>query len=164
MAITNYPSWETELLETGLIVQNDDLSVAPEKAEQQFNRYVALVDLVDGSEGQNAARALVKSLQSQNDYGAYQNTMNKLLFSFPPEQTAEALVSELPRLISHLPDWAGDLLSSLTQAQGVATRLTFEFNLALKSCGIEERNLISEFIHSQEGDGWLEHKRGILGV
>lgn len=86
--------------------------------------------------------------------------MNKLSRSFPPEQTAEALISELSRLISHLPDWAGDLMPCLTEVQGGAPRLMFELNLVLKSCDNKVRNLTTEFIHSQVGEGWLEYKRG----
>lgn len=164
MPVSDYKSWEAELLETGHIVQDNDNSVSPDEAERRFGRYVALVDLVDGTEGQTVATALVRSMQAVHDYEAYQNTMNKLVFLFPPEQVARAILSELPRLILSLQDWAGDLLSLLTQAQGVAQVLTSAFNQALKSCDSSVQRPVVEFIRCQEIEGWLEHKRGVLGV
>jgi hypothetical protein len=164
MSITNFAAWKSELITTGRIVQDEDNSVLPDEAERRFNRYIALVDMVEGNEGINAARALLQSIQSRHDYGGYQNTMNKLLFSFPAAQTAAALVAELPRIIAELPDWAGDLVSSLTQAQGTSEQLTQAFNTSLRSADAKTRSDILEFIRNQEKEGWLEHRQGVLGV
>lgn len=65
MPISDYDAWEIELIETGRIVQDDDNSVSPDEAERRFNRYVALVDLAKGIEGQAAATALVRSIQTR---------------------------------------------------------------------------------------------------
>jgi hypothetical protein len=165
MTIANFAAWESELIVTGRIVQDDDISVTVDEAERRFNRYIALVEMVEGNEGTNAARALYRSIQAQHDYGAYQNTINKLLFSFPVAQTVAALVAELPRLIAELPDWAGDLISSLAQAEGRSDALTQAFNTCLRIANAETRNFIVEFIRNQEkSGGWLEYEQGVVGV
>lgn len=155
-------SWESELVQSGRIVQDGDTSVSQEEAERRFERYVALVDMVDGSGGLRAARALVRSIQVRHDYGAYQRTMSKFLFSFPAGVVAEVLVAELPRLIADLPDWAGDLLSSITQAPPMTESLVASFNTAVASAAPEVRQQILEFIQQQEQGGWLEHRKGLL--
>src|SRR4051812_3521617 len=109
MPIADEGSWSAELIEAGRIVQDGDKAVSPQVAEQRFKRYAELVEMVEGTEGIGAARALLRSMRVRHDYGGYQPTMNKL-FAFPPKQAAEALIHELPRLISELPDWAGDLV------------------------------------------------------
>lgn len=90
--------------------------------------------------------------------------MNKLVFSFPPEQVAAAVLTELPRLIQNRDRWAGELLSLLTQARSLAQVLTFEFNEALKASAPSMQSLVLKFIRAQEAEGWLEHKKGVLGV
>jgi hypothetical protein len=162
MADLGIASWESELVQTGRIVQDGDTSVSQQEAERRFERYLALVGMVDGSGGLRAARALVRSIQVQHDYGAYQRTMNKLLFSFPADVTAEVLVAELPRLIADLPDWAGDLLSSITQASPMTESLVASFNTAVASAAPDVRRQVLEFIRQQEQGGWLEHRKGLL--
>jgi hypothetical protein len=164
MPISDHNAWECELVATGLIVQDNDNSVSPEEAERRFNRYVALTDLVQGDEGVAVATALVRSIQVEHDYGAYQNTINKLVFSFPPEQVAEAVLTELPRLIQYCDRWAGDILSFLTRTKNLAPVLTFEFNEALKVSTPSIQAVVLKFIRAQEVEGWLEDKRGVLGV
>lgn len=162
MAIANLETWEQELLACGRIVQDEDTSVPAEEAERRFNRYIELVDAVEGTEGELAARALIRSIQSVNDYGAYQATLGKLVFAFPPQTVASAVIAEAPRLISILPDWAGDILSTLTQAQGRSAELMEAFNRSLGSASPTHRESIVAYIRSQEAEGWLEHRRGLL--
>jgi hypothetical protein len=162
MAELSIASWEAGLVRMGRIVRDDDTSVPQEEAERRFERYVALVDMVDGSGGLPVARALIRSIQVRRDYGAYQGTMNKLLFSFPPDVVAEALVAELPRLIADLPDWAGDLLSSISQAPPMIESLVASFNARLAAAAPEVRHQILEFVQQQEQGGWLEHRKGVL--
>jgi hypothetical protein len=164
MPILNYTAWEIELIETGRIVQDDDKSISPEEAEFRFIRYMNLVDLVEGVEGMVAARALLRSIQAKHDYGAYENTINKLVFLFPPEQVVEAMLTELPRLIQNNERWAGDLLSFITRTQNLAPVLIFEFNEALKLAAPIIQTKIIQFIRAQEAEGWLEDKKGVLGV
>lgn len=164
MPILNYTAWEIELIETGRIVQDDDKSISPEEAKFRFIRYMNLVDLVEGVEGIVAARALLRSIQAKHDYGAYENTINKLVFLFPPEQVVEAMLTELPRLIQNNERWAGDLLSFITRTQNLAPEFIFEFNEALKLVAPIIQTKIIQFIRAQEAEGWLEDKKGVLGV
>jgi hypothetical protein len=162
MAVADFEAWQCELLSCGCIVQDEDTSVPVEEAERRFNRYIELVDAVQGTEGERAARALIRSIQAVHDYGGYQATLGKLMFAFPPQEVALAVVAEVPRLISTLPDWAGDILSTLTQAQGRSAELVDAFNSSLDLAPPEQRASIVAFIRAQEAEGWLEHRRGVL--
>lgn len=162
MAVADLLTWERELLSCGRIVQDEDSSVPVEEAERRFNRYIELVDAVEGIEGEGAARALIRSIQAVHDYGGYQATLGKLVFAFPPEEVAQAVVAEVPRLIAALPDWAGDILSTLTQAEGRSAELVRAFKTSLALAPAEDRARIIAFIRAQEAEGWLEHRRGVL--
>ncbi len=154
--------FEAELIACGRIVQDDDDSVRIEEAERRFNRYVELVASMSGTEGANGACVLIRSMQSVHDYGAYQRTISKLLFDFPANVVAEAVIAELPRLIRELPDWAGEVLNMLVQAQGRSDALVSAFNLKLSGLPAEGRKAFVSFIREQERAGWPEHKLGVL--
>lgn len=154
--------WRSELLATGRIVQDEDLSVTRAEAESGFNRYVQMIDELDGSEGLEAALALVQSIQMPNDYGAYERTLNALLFIFPPSQAAAAIVSELPRLIATLPEWAGNLLSSIARSEVASRALLAAFNTALALAPTANREKILAFVHQEEVGGWLEDRQGLI--
>jgi hypothetical protein len=164
MPLASLPEWETELVACGRIVQDGDTSVPGDEPARRFNRYIELVDAVDGSEGIDAAQALVRSIQAVHDYGAYQRTIGKLVFEFPANLVAESIIVELPRLIRELPDWAGELVNMLVQAQGRSAQLVHAFNAALTRSSESEYSCITAFIREQEREGWLEHKPGLLAT
>jgi hypothetical protein len=60
--------------------------------------------MVEGGEGPKAVRALVRSIQVRYDYGAYQGTVNAILWKFPVELMIPALLSELSDLIQRQPE------------------------------------------------------------
>jgi hypothetical protein len=150
--------WRRELLQAGRIVQDDDTSVPQPEAEARFNRYLALLDELRGSEGEAFAVAVVESMQVRHDYGAYQRTMTTLE-RFPPPTRCRAVLQELPRLIRTLPRWAGDLLLGLTSKSDA-----FHFNSLLDRVPQEDQRLIREFIAQEERCGWLQDDVGVLGL
>ena len=158
------PDLESELIACGRIVQDNDASVSVEEAEHRFNRYVELVDSIRGTEDVRTARALLSSMQAVHDYGAYQAALGKLVFGFPPSVVSEAVVAEAPRLIIELPQWAGEVLNMLVQAQGKSEELVLAFNSKLAHAPAAEREAIIRFIRAQEREGWLEHKPGLLAT
>jgi hypothetical protein len=155
-------TWKTELLETGRIVQDGDNSVSPEEAERRFNRYIELVEQVNGSEGMEAIAALLQSIQVKDDYGGYQVTY-RILSRFPDKQMIEVFVSELPSLIARQPDWAGDFLVGF--ANGKDTKWDYllqMFNAEVASSAPAVRQPIVDYVRSQEPAGWLRRRVGVL--
>lgn len=110
--ITDVDDWKVELLFSGRIVQDGDETVSPDEAERRFNRYIKLVEMVEGDEGQNVFQALVDSIQADEDYGAYQATMGAAE-KFPEPKYAQYLIEALPALIKCQPDWAGNFMVSI---------------------------------------------------
>jgi hypothetical protein len=52
--------WKTELIFTGKIVQDCDTSVSDDEIEHRCLRYMELLDMVDGSEGEDVSKAVVE--------------------------------------------------------------------------------------------------------
>jgi len=93
--------WCKELLSNSKLVQDDDDSTSPEEAERRFNRYVQLVDMVNGKEPQEVFQALADSIRVPEDYGAYEAVHNAL-WKFSPDNFAEYFVAALPKLIRRM--------------------------------------------------------------
>ena len=72
MPFGDFDAWRRELLLTGDLVQDGDDSVSDDEAGRRYDRYVALADMVDGTEGPRTVHALIASLRAEEDYGAHQ--------------------------------------------------------------------------------------------
>lgn len=101
-----FEEWRDELLLTGNF--SDD-SNKPEDL-YKWDRYLELLEMVEGNHEQRIFESLIDSLQSDYDNGLYQVTI-EILLSYPPELFGRYLVTALPDLIQRLPDKAGDFLS-----------------------------------------------------
>ena len=163
MAIQNLPKWALELLQAGEIVQDGDTSVSRDEAERRFNRYVELVAMVEGDEGPDAVRALLRSIQARYSYGAYEATMGAVLGKFPMEVMVPALLSELPDLIHRQSEWAGDIINQVAH-RGVTPPMGVVelFNSAVAELSLHHRQAIEQFVRQEEDGGWLAGRQGIL--
>ncbi len=159
--IMNTNKFVEDLIFTGNIVQDSDESVPWPERENRFNRYIELLDSVTGNEGVDIASAIIKSMQAEDDYGAYQ-TAQGALGQFPSKVYVEAMISELPNLIKKNREWAGELLCGLANSEGTEySEVLSIFNNALVNSPHKES--ILSFVRFQETDGWLEHRVGVLG-
>lgn len=159
-----FESWRAELLHVGNIVQDRDANVAAEEASHRFTRYIAMLDALKGDEGLQYAKAVFESVQAEHDYGAYQ-TAERAALRFGEETYCHALIAELPRLIESLPDWAGDFLVSIANAQGTPHQsIISTFNTQLSESSPQTQRAVRAFIAQEEDDGWFSHRVGVLGV
>ena len=53
--------------------QDEDDSVPEDEAERRLNRFVELVDAVQGNEPDEVFVTLIETLKDQEDYGAYES-------------------------------------------------------------------------------------------
>lgn len=161
--IDEFENWKAELLFTGNIVQDGDESVSDGERQQRFMRYMDMLEAIDGREGIEVARAIVQSIQVEDDYGAYQSTEHAL-GRFPSEIYLQAVVDELPDLIDRQKSWAGELLCGLANSGGTEWESDIEqFNRLLKLAPTNHRERITRFIASEESAGWLKHRVNVLG-
>lgn len=149
----DFESWKAELLLTGNIVQDDDDSVSEAERVRRSERYLEMVNAIEGTDGEDTYCALVESMRAENDYGAYQSTFNAL-GRFPPDVAGGGLVRSLPGLIRQRPHWAGDLLCGLPDEHVAG------LNAALAQSAQEVRDLIVAFVLQEEDGGWLEDRTG----
>lgn len=153
-----------ELMFTGNIVQDSDDSISWPERENRFNRYIELLNSIEGNEGLSIAKALIQSMQAKHDYGAYQSTQTTL-GRFPSETYIKALVSELPLMIEKQLEWAGELLSGLANSIDTKGKNDIAlFNDTLSGLPKQLRDTICQYIRKQEQAGWLEHRKGILSA
>jgi hypothetical protein len=161
--IKNIQEWQKELIFTGNIVQDTNESVPQPEAERRFNRYIELLDMVEGDEGQQVLTSVIRSIQVKHDYGAYQTTLGIILWKFPPDLMIPVLLSELPTLIHRQPDWAGDIINQIAQQHDTENKVLTElFNKEIAKLSNDSREIIVQFVRNEENGGWLGHLRGIL--
>ncbi len=158
-----FAQWKSELLFTGNIVQDSDDTVSDAHRQQRFIRYTDLLEAIDGTEGIEAARAIIQSMQAKDDYGAYQTTQ-RALGRFPSAIYLQAVICELPALIDRQRDWAGELLCGLANSVGTKWEPDIKgFNDLLGAAPQAVQRVIKGFISREETDGWLDHRVGVLG-
>lgn len=151
-----------EFLHTGNIVQDSDTSIDWPERERRFNRYIELLDSIEGTEGIQTAQLIIRSMRARDDYGAYQ-TAQHALFRFPSTVTAAALVLELPDMIRANREWAGEILCGLAnEITDIETPYVDSFCAALHRVSGIDRSNIEEFILEQEDGIWLKHRVGVL--
>lgn len=161
---TVFERWKAELLIVGNIIQDDDSATPPDEAQRRFQRYIAMLDALAGTEGPHYALAIFQSVQAEHDYGAYQ-TANRAAWRFGETAYCTALLHELPRLIANLPDWAGDFLVGIANGAGTPHAPAIAcFNALLAAAPPADQALIAAFIAGEEDDGWFEHCPGVLGA
>ncbi|QDV23871.1 hypothetical protein [Aureliella helgolandensis] len=96
-----FSDWRKELLKNSKLVQDDDDTTPTEEAERRFNRYIQLVDMVNGKEAQEVFQALVDSIRVPEDYGAFE-AVHRALWKFSPDDFADYFVAALPKLIRRM--------------------------------------------------------------
>ena len=158
----NFEQWKSELLHVGKIVQDSNKTISPDESERLFNRYIEMLDALTGTEGYEYALAVFESVQMVDDYGAYQ-TAERAAWRFGEDMFCRALLQELPRFIKTLPDWAGDFLVSIANADGTKHQSIIRiFNEQLTCLQPNTGQEIKEYIHAEEENGWLAHRKGVL--
>lgn len=161
--IPSFEEWRAELLELGNIVQDIDETVSVQEAERRFNRYLEMLEGLDGNEGFEYALAVFESVRAEQDYGVYQ-AAERAAFRFGEDVYCKVLIHELPRLIDNLPDRAGDFLVSIANGQGTVHQgVINRFNKLLAELEPSARNKIRSYIANEEKGGWFSHRIGVLG-
>jgi hypothetical protein len=144
---SQFARWRDELLRTGRAL-GDDV-----EAEAAQDRYLTLVDTVDGSEGHEVLVALIDSMQLEEDNEVYEATINAAC-SFSARPFAAATVEALPALLERSEDLGGRLLC------GISGEYLRRFNSELARAPAAARERIMDFVLRNEADGWFEEMAG----
>lgn len=158
--ITDIDSWISELLETGFFIQDFNLADVSEQAQTRFNRYIELLEQIEGNEGPEVVRALCDSIQMTDDYGVYQLTLDKLGQFIRPGY-ARCYIEGLVKIIQIRPDLANDLLIMIAQATE-SDAFIKEFNRELTLSNKSAARRVICFILAEEEVGRLDPFHGIF--
>ena len=142
-----FARWRDELLRTGRAL-GDEVG-----AEAAQDRYLTLVDAVDGSEGHEVLVALIDSMQLEEDNEVYEATINAA-WSFSAQPFAAGIVEALPALLEVSEDLGGRLLC------GISGEYLRRFNSELANAPQAARERIMDFVLRNEAEGWFEEMAG----
>ncbi len=160
MGIADFEDWRKELISTGRIAQDGDPPEVREQSEGQDARYHELLEMARGVHEKQVFKALLDSMQVEDDYGVYETTIG-LLFSFPSETFGPYLAEYLPEFLARDQERAGDILSLMVNNGMGGDRNIVEFKKAIGNSDNESKRVVRDFIKLQEEPGgWLENKPG----
>jgi hypothetical protein len=147
-----FAAWRSELLRTGL-----GLVEGLEDGSLGQDRYVALVDTIDGSEGLDVLLALLDSMQVEDDHEVYECTTNAV-WLFPPDEFSAGVVQALPRLLDCTEDLGGRILCGISNHE----KYLLWFNRRLAAAPDSARARIMDFVLRNEDEGWFEEEAGCI--
>jgi hypothetical protein len=152
----DFAAWRRELLAAGNLVQDGDGSASAEEAGRRFDRYVALADMIDGTEGPEAVHALVASLRAEEDYGAHEAVYGALE-RFPSKDLVNGIILAVDDLLRIPRDHSGQVLQLLALLSDADDLQAFT-----AGCGRltpDARSGLAGLIESHEANEWLADER-----
>ncbi|MFI8232674.1 hypothetical protein ACIGDI_27970 [Streptomyces sp. NPDC085900] len=158
MPFGDFDAWRQELLATSALVQDGDLSVSDDEAGRRYDRYIALADMVDGTEGPHTVCALIASLRAEEDYGAHQAVYGALQ-RFPSRDLVSGTVLATADLLNIPRDHSGQVLQLLTLLASADDLVTF--TAACDRLDPELRAGLRGLIVDHEVDEWLADERSL---
>jgi len=160
MPIADFESWRRELISTGRMAQDGDPAEVWEQSEAQVARYLELLELARGVYEKEVFKALLDSMQVEDDYEVYETTIG-LLLSFPFEQFGPYLAEYFPEFLARDKERAADFLSLMVNYAKDGGKEIVEFKNAVRNSDRASREVIQGFVKLQEKPGgWLDNKPG----
>jgi len=147
--------WCRKLIECGDFSEKH----SDEVSQKRIERYWELIDMVDGSEGQEVFNAILSSIQDEGMTEAYESTYNAL-WKFPPMKFAEYFIEALPTFLDRNPEEAGRFLLGLI-GWAVDEYLP-HFNDKLATIPVDAQSKIMEFVKREENGGWFDSGKGLI--
>jgi hypothetical protein len=92
------PDWETKLLEASV-----------RDSGEQEKRFLSLVDQAAGNIDLRIAKVLMRTYLAKPDFGT-QERVESVMATADPKIVVQAVMEEMPRLVSEAPEWAETLL------------------------------------------------------
>lgn len=158
MPFGNFDAWRQELLATGDRVQDGATFVSDDEAGRRYERYMALADMVDGTEGPHTVCALIASLRAEEDYSAHQAVYGALQ-RFPSGDLVNGTVLAAADLLNIPRDHSGQVLQLLTLLACTDDLRTF--TAACDRLEPELRAGLRGLIVDHETDEWLADERSL---
>lgn len=158
MPFGDFDAWQRELLFTGGFVQDGDASEYGPEAQARFDRYIELADMVDGTEGPAAVKALIASLHAEDDHGAHEAVYGALE-RFPGRDLVRGAAMAVINLLEIPRDNSGHVLQLLTVL--ASDEDLQAFGAAFGQLQPEIRADLAALIAHHEADEWLADERSI---
>ncbi|THB65670.1 MAG: hypothetical protein D6B27_08135 [Gammaproteobacteria bacterium] len=160
--ISDKKEWIQQLLDCCRFVPDFGSLNLIKHAKNSFDKYLFLLEMVEGNEGPEIVRALIDSIQIQSDSGAYLVTVDTLKKFLKPGY-ARAFIDPLARLTFRRPDLASDLLFNMANYFTEEQRIFVdEFNDELRRSHSGATTQLINFIKSEEKKSFFSDFAGVL--
>jgi hypothetical protein len=158
MPSEDFDRWREALLSAGRIGQELDQYADPDHVSHACHRYLALLDLVKGSEDGFVLQGLLDSLQVANDNELYEAALEAVA-RFPGTLIGTTVFRRLSDLLERVPFRAWDLLNQIAMLT-YGEEATAAFNSTWGSSSADfARRLLDAITDDEANDGWLAGER-----
>jgi hypothetical protein len=159
MNIEQLSEWRAELIICGDIVQDEDNTVPQKVAEERFNRYIEMLESVEGNEGEGVFNAIIDSITPREDYGSFERVLGTLN-KFSSVDRGQYLARSIVKLIKKSREKAINLLFNALWEEGEDLKA---FNGAWSNLAEGDIELLLEFVVENEKPGeYLDEMKGKL--
>lgn len=163
--IGDFTAWREEVLFTGAIPQDGDTSIDAAEAERRCDRYVELLEMIEGDEGDEVFQTIIDSMVAEDDYEVYQASL-RIAFRFSDRFGSLLFRALKAGFLDRDPERAADWLGQLAFL-GAASSAVRAFNTEWSKADQPFSGRLAEFVEINETDdedGWLStpQQMGVL--
>ncbi len=155
--IKDLEAWSAELvLNSSFIPDFGSLNLL-KQAETRFDRYIKLLEMVEGNEPPEVLHTLANSIRMEDDCGAYQVTL--ITFSkFMTEAYIKAFIDILAKVDFRRTDLASDLIIIMSQINiDEQTSFLQLFEQELKACKSSASGHVIQLLNKEIRSGTINH-------
>lgn len=153
--IKDLEAWSAELvLNSSFIPDFGSLNLL-KQAETRFDRYIELLEMVEGNEHPEVLHTMANSIRMEDDCGAYQVTINTFR-KFMTEEYIKAFIEILAKVDFRRSDLASDLIIIMSQTNiDEQTSFLQLFEHELKACKSSASGHVIQLLNKEIRSGTI---------
>ncbi len=155
--IKDLETWSAELvLNSSFIPDFGSLNLL-KQAETRFDRYIELLEMVEGNEPLEVLHTMANSIRMEDDCGAYQVTLNTFS-KFMTETYTKVFIDILAKVDFRRSDLASDLIIIMSHISiDEQTSFLHLFEQELKACKSSAAGHVIQLLNKEIRSGTINH-------
>lgn len=160
--IKDLETWSAELvLNSSFIPDFGSLNLL-KQAESRFDRYIELLEMVEGNEPPEVLHTMANSIRMEDDCGAYQVTVNTFS-KFMTLEYIKAFIEILAKVDFRRSDLASDMIIIMSQIKiDEQTSFLQLFEQELKTCKSSAAGHAVQLLNKELRSGSLNHSKTLV--
>ncbi|THB75112.1 MAG: hypothetical protein D6B28_01165 [Gammaproteobacteria bacterium] len=157
--ITDLQAWSAELvLNSSFIPDFGSLNLL-RQAETRFDRYVELLEMVEGNEPPEILHTMANSIRMEDDCGAYQVTIDTFC-KFMGNEYLNAFIEVLAKVDFRRSDLASDMVIKMSQIEiGESTTFLQALENEISNCKSSAAGHCIQIINKEKFKNTLNHAK-----